>query len=635
MPDFLNVDTEYPQRGWEESLSYILKSVKAENPDFLMVAGDLVMGHWHNGDKAKPGIMGVEHYADIYYPAWKARMAAHGIKWYAALGDHEIGDNPWRYKDALESVAAYKKEFCEHLAMPLNGPDHMKGTAFWWRHKNVLFVSVDVFEEGKSSQGAIRTGVTGKQLEWLNAVLEKSKDATHKIVMGHAPCLGPVRKWSSSGLMVEDGRESPFWQAMKQHGVDLYLCGEVHAITCTERDGVQQIAHGGLIGYNTRSNYLVVDVHPDRLQLTIKEIDMIPSGPKLWQPGQNRPLEKVDITPVMRERGFIPVGKLTIEKSGTTRRFTNPQGYFLKKFETSNDRGVPVFRNGAALPRVNLDGSSSTGAGLRFQQRNSAYTFDTGVLRGVLKGHGVSWGLSQVTDVRTGTERVHNPGLFSIYRVFDNTTRYGDARSRKSQSKVLPDGGVEYLWPADERNPFVLRAVYRWVDEQSLDIEISVTAEKDLPDCEVFLSTYLKGTDHSYGYARGNPDSFVEAVGAEGKFHLFPRDTQAKAMALDGRWKQLPHPVDWVMKPDFAGALGLRRDSTTGSTALVMANPADCFALSMSHGTEPHHSLYLSLFGRTIKAGETDTARARLVLGDMITDEEAVDLYQAYIGKGE
>ena len=41
MPDFLNVDTVYPQPGWEEALDFILKSVKAENPDFLLVAGDL------------------------------------------------------------------------------------------------------------------------------------------------------------------------------------------------------------------------------------------------------------------------------------------------------------------------------------------------------------------------------------------------------------------------------------------------------------------------------------------------------------------------------------------------------------------------------------------------------------------
>jgi hypothetical protein len=360
MPDFLNVDTDYPQPGWEDALGTILKSVKSEKPDFLVVPGDIVVGHWH-GEKDRKGIPGIKHFAERYYPAWKARLAAHDLKWYAALGDHELGDNPWRYPQALEYVAAYKQQFRSHLGMPLNGPDHMKGTAFHWRHKNVLFISVDVFEEGQSNQGKIRTGVTGAQLAWMEHVIGDHQDADHVVVMGHAPCLGPVRMWSSSGLMVIGGRESVFWQTMKRYRVTLYLCGEVHAITCTERDGVQQVAHGGLIGYNTRTNYLVVDVYPDHLDLTIKEIDMVPSGEKLWQPGTNRPLERVDITPEKKQRGFIPVGTLSIDTESKPRKFVNPQGYFLKKFETSTDKGGPIHhpKGFRPLARIKLDGTIS------------------------------------------------------------------------------------------------------------------------------------------------------------------------------------------------------------------------------------------------------------------------------------
>lgn len=357
MPDFLNVDTDYPQVDWEDSLGYILESVKSEKPAFLLVAGDLVMGHWH-GQKDRPGLAGIKYFANKYYTAWKNRLAAHELPYYTAIGDHEIGDNPWKYPKALEYVNAYKQEFRRHVGMPLNGPEHMKGTAFWWRHRNVLFVSVDVFEKGKSNQGVFRAGVTGKQLKWFEGVIEDNADVDHIIVMGHAPVLGPVRQWSSSGLMVVGGRESEFWQAMARRGVALYLCGEVHAITCTERDGVQQIAHGGLIGYNTRTNYLVVDVYRDRLELTLKEIDMVPSGEKLWQPGNNRPLEKVDIAPEIRKRGFIPVGTLTINTRVKPRTFKNAQGYFLKILETSKQRGGAVFhKRRSSLPRINLDGS--------------------------------------------------------------------------------------------------------------------------------------------------------------------------------------------------------------------------------------------------------------------------------------
>jgi hypothetical protein len=356
MPDFLNVDTDYPQAGWEEAVGFILQTIKAEQPEFLLVAGDLVMGRWH-GEADKPGVAGIEHFAARYYPAWKARLESHGLKYYAALGDHELGDNPWRYPDAVAHVAAYKQAFREYLNMPRNGPDHMRGTAFYWTHGNVLFLAVDVFEPGQSDQGVIRPGVTGAQLAWMERVIETHPDADHVIVMGHAPVLGPVRQWSSSGLMVTGGRESEFWQAMSRRKVALYLCGEVHAITCTQRDGVQQIAHGGLIGYNTRTNYLVVDVYPDRLDLTLKEIDMLPSGEKLWQPGNNRPLERVEISPEIRQRGFLPVGKLTVDTQSNPRRFRNAQGYFLPEYEISTERARPVFsENFKPLPRIRLDG---------------------------------------------------------------------------------------------------------------------------------------------------------------------------------------------------------------------------------------------------------------------------------------
>ncbi|MHC4240637.1 MAG: hypothetical protein ACYSUC_12975, partial [Planctomycetota bacterium] len=41
--------------------------------------------------------------------------------------------------------------------------------------------------------------------------------------------------------------------------------------------------------------------------------------------------------------------------------------------------------------------------------------------------------------------------------------------------------------------------------------------------------------------------------------------------------------------------------------------------------------LYLSLFGRDIKAGETAAARSRLVIAGGVSDQEILDLYQRYI----
>ena len=45
-------------------------------------------------------------------------MKVHGLKFYTAIGDHEIGDNDWPTQKRLEAVKIYKEAFARHLKMP-------------------------------------------------------------------------------------------------------------------------------------------------------------------------------------------------------------------------------------------------------------------------------------------------------------------------------------------------------------------------------------------------------------------------------------------------------------------------------------------------------------------------------------
>jgi type 1 glutamine amidotransferase len=345
IPDFVNVDLTYPQPGWEDALGYVLDAIKAEEPEFVLVAGDLVMGRW-------PDKESIKKFAETYYSAWTKRMEAHGLRFYAAIGDHEIGDNPWP-PEKTKLVYTFKKQFQKHLRMPLNGPLRMKGTAFWFAHENTLFTVVDVFEKGEGPQGGIVVQVTGDQLAWLEGVLADNPGVEHIVVMGHTPILGPVAKESSSGLMLAGGRESLLWQTLKKHGVDLYLCGEVHAITCTQADGVLQIAHGGswrgrpalaLSSGQRRQdagatqgqdglatiNYLVATVYQDRIDLELKEIAIVNEGGRLWQVGTNRPHETVRIPDEAKQQGFTTVGTATLSDGEAGAALTNTTGCFTR-----------------------------------------------------------------------------------------------------------------------------------------------------------------------------------------------------------------------------------------------------------------------------------------------------------------
>ena len=271
-------------------------------------------------------------------------------------------------------------------------------------------------------------------------------------------------------------------------------------------------------------------------------------------------------------------------------------------------------------------------------RRTNGFTFDTGVLRGKLRADGRSKGLSSVEHIATGMKLDRSMGLFGHYRVFTANKRYGaGAWDWPSDATLQPDGSVEVRWPATGERPFDLRAAYHWSSPAALDVETIVQAKTNLAKFESFLASYFAGNfTNSLAYVSELPGKpavagFMAAEPGAGLWQVFPRDEAAAAISRDGRWTIPPNPVAWVQMPRLAKPLGIRRDPATGLTAVIMSPPADAFAICMPHQTEGHYSMYLSLFGRDLKAGETVQARARLLIAEKITDAGAVKAYESYL----
>ena len=307
-PDFLNNDVA-DVRGapgyragapnsynalYARSLDTVLNTFQGEGVRDLLVAGDLVEGHWWV-DTAQTGTFGqldtfahrkqvVRNAADTYYGAWNGMVRGHGLRPFPALGDHDIGDNPWhRFKTVFRqkhaTVPTYKKAFGEHFTRTASGRpvyrDHPSGpardTAYAYRlHREVQLVTVDVFERTRTN---VAVRLDRQQLAWLERVLRKARadGVDWIIVQGHTPVVGPVRvSDNSSGLMYEGGRRSAFWQLLKKYDVNAYLAGEVHAITSSMDGGVAQVVHGGtFVSGNT--SYIRVDVTPQRLRIVARQ----------------------------------------------------------------------------------------------------------------------------------------------------------------------------------------------------------------------------------------------------------------------------------------------------------------------------------------------------------------------------
>jgi hypothetical protein len=322
-PDFFNFDIPNPWQGYDSAVNYFLTQVKSENPDFVLIAGDLVNGHWWNGPKC------VEHMGGIYYPAWIKRMEQFGLTYYTAIGDHELGDDPWP-ESKRKLVPHFERVYNNYLKMPQNGPESKKGLSYFVRKGNLLLITVETFE---IVDDTMFVDVRGEQIEWLKKILKDNTDASFKIVQGHTPIWGDIKCRSCSYLKIDKGKESEFYKVLIDNKVDLYLCGEFHDVTILQSDGLWQIVHGSSWGreiVNTQ-DYLVGEISDNEMKLTMKRIYMDAQGEYMWNLNKDKgPRELVHINNRTLKNGPEITGTLTIIKKNNEKNFINISGLFMQ-----------------------------------------------------------------------------------------------------------------------------------------------------------------------------------------------------------------------------------------------------------------------------------------------------------------
>lgn len=299
VPDFLNADIgrtgvepDSINETWEVRLDEYLSLLAAEGPAFVLVAGDLVEGHWHRDtanverfgpmDTMKQKKRAVRAAGELYYSQWLDRFDRHGLVVHAALGDHEVGDDPWRAgKPKVRAFNTYKDVWADHFTRRggiWRYPDRPIGTrfestAYGFRHGNLYVMTVDMFVKDRQTK-EVEVDIRDGQLAWIEdrlALAEADPTIAHVIVQGHTPVLGPVERERSSNLSLKHRDASRFWRLLTASPkVKLYLCGEVHAYTQLTDGGVTQVSHGAVVGRGSQVNYIVGEVYADRIDITAK-----------------------------------------------------------------------------------------------------------------------------------------------------------------------------------------------------------------------------------------------------------------------------------------------------------------------------------------------------------------------------
>jgi hypothetical protein len=301
-----------------------------------------------------------------------------------------------------------------------------------------------------------------------------------------------------------------------------------------------------------------------------------------------------------------------------------------------------------ALALTGLSPAADAPAGLAFHAAGEGlFDFNTGPLRGRLKLDSKYQGLYPLIDAGGGADLVNPPGVFSPYRVFSGKERFGNAaRDWPTAARLLPGGAVEARIAAAAEHPLEITMTYRWQAPDALDFEVTVTPQRDMPRFELFMSSYFTKGFRASVYLKdaGDGKPGFAAVDrtpqSHGAYVMYPRDDEAVRMIRDGRWTSGSNPVDWAPGARLAAPVVIRRDASQKLTAAMMCPPGDCFAIGTPWNPATpeaggYRSLYLSLFGKDLKAGEPSVARCRLILAPDLTDEQVLRRYAQYTARGK
>lgn len=198
-------------------VSAIADDIVRENPDFVLIAGDLVNGWLKNG-----GTDYAIQYANLKGALRVVYQA--GIKVYPIRGNHD--DGPERLAlpplpDHLEPPPdspillrkASRDAFFEPY-IPKNGPLNEEGLTYSFTHKNALIVGLDQYAGGQHKINQ----------RWLDSQLA-ANTSPHVFIYGHEPAFD-TGHYDNLGYYPKE--RDVFWDSLGKAGARIYFCGHDH-----------------------------------------------------------------------------------------------------------------------------------------------------------------------------------------------------------------------------------------------------------------------------------------------------------------------------------------------------------------------------------------------------------------------
>lgn len=172
----------------------IVNAILNENPEFVLVPGDLVGGYPAAGTLD----LQLDHWIEIAQPLYDE-----GIGVYPVRGNHEL----------IGTKAGWDLAFSGAYALPNNGPTGEENITYSVTRDNILIVAVDQY-----------TPWHQVNQDWLDSQLSQNK-AQHIFVFGHEPAF---KKYHTECLDNYPVLRDAFWNSIKLAGGKVYFSCHDH-----------------------------------------------------------------------------------------------------------------------------------------------------------------------------------------------------------------------------------------------------------------------------------------------------------------------------------------------------------------------------------------------------------------------
>lgn len=239
-------------------------------------------------------------------------------------------------------------------------------------------------------------------------------------------------------------------------------------------------------------------------------------------------------------------------------------------------------------------------------------------------------------------------GHLNLYRVYAGQETFGSLRDDLADLKHLPDG-AQLTWPASGKRPVAVTASWRLTGPAQIDLELKATPTRDLNNFEILPASYCPVNMVKYVYLLrdGKPTPVAVKTPADPEaaklYPFFPltaadRAPQEATGRIHSAWK-------WptTVATDNA-ALPIVFASDEHAEIILLGDPASTSAVCATprpnsgkpedwNSVGQHSALYLSFFCRDVTAGETVTARARLLFREpsSVQDAPHLRLYRQFL----